>query len=40
MNDQLKVAQEPAHDILRSERLPLDFISSAPPTGKEVSAAR
>jgi len=26
MNDQLKVVQEPAHDILRSERHPLDFI--------------
>ena len=26
MNDQLKIVQEPAHDILRSERHPLDFI--------------
>ena len=26
MNDQLNIPQEPAHDILRSERLPLDFI--------------
>ena len=26
MNDQPKIAQEPAHDILRSERHPLDFI--------------
>jgi len=26
VNDQPKVAQEPAHDILRSERHPLDFI--------------
>src|SRR5579864_6647505 len=26
MNEQLKLAQDPAHDILRSERHPLDFI--------------